>query len=490
MFRRLKRDELLKNYFDYKKDREIFERACRKCYFPSNTTLLQLIDESKKEKKQVKVAFSLSGVFLEQCERFKPDLLESFKQLAETRCVEFLDQTYYHSLVGLYPIRDEFIEQVKMHRQIMRDLLNVEPTFFENTELLYNNVIAETVEELGYLGILTEGVERVLNGRSPNYVYRAKNAKNLKVLLRNFKLTDDIGFRFSQRTWNEWPLTADKYANWLATTPGHCIVIFPDYETFGEHHWPETGIHDFLKHMPKEILKQEHLSMATPSEVVQKNKVVGEVDVPEIGGTVSWADIARDTSCWLGNAMQWAYYLATRELEPFVKESGDATFLKIWRYLLISDHLYYMSTAGGASGEVHSYFSPYSSTQDATIAMQSAMFDFESRVKLYVIAANEPFRFSTAVGEKNFTEVTVWSLKGFSEAVKTIHIQSIEFHNQKGDFEMWASLSLRDTILAGRFKAIRLTKISGRKLRNKIRQVARKRFQELNEGVRASTQWF
>jgi len=275
-FRRLRKEELFDYYFNHEMDREIFERACKKCYFPSNQILLDLIDEHKREKKQVKVSFSISGVFLEQCEMFNKDLLESFKQLVETGCVELLGQTYYHSLASLYPEREEFIEQVKMHQQTTKDLLGYTPKVFENTELIYNNAIAKTAEDLGYKGIFTEGIERILHGKSPNYMYKPKGCTKIKVLLRNYKLTDDIGFRFSARWWSEWPLTADKYASWLAATPGQCINIFPDYETFGEHHWPETGIHEFLRHLPKKILEWQHLNMATPSDVRQARASGGD----------------------------------------------------------------------------------------------------------------------------------------------------------------------------------------------------------------------
>ena len=308
VFRRQTKEELFNYYFDNEVDREIFKRAARKCYFPSNQIILDVIDRHKHEKKQTKFSFSLSGVYLEQCEMFDKDLLETFRQLAATGRVEFLDQTYYHSIAGLYPEKEEFIEQVKMHSQITKDLLGYTPTIFENTELLYNNTIAKTVEGMGYKGIYTEGVEKILGEKSPNFVYTPKGAKKIKVLLRNYKLTDDIGFRFSARWWPEWPLTAPKYAGWLATTKGECINIFPDYETFGEHHWPETGIHSFLQHLPDEILKFDHLRMVTPSEVVEKHAPEGEIDVPEAKGTVSWADVQRDQSGWLGNVMQWAYY--------------------------------------------------------------------------------------------------------------------------------------------------------------------------------------
>ncbi|MFZ1038574.1 MAG: glycoside hydrolase family 57 protein, partial [Candidatus Bathyarchaeia archaeon] len=411
MFKRVKKGELFDYYFDAAVNREVFERACRKCYFPSNKILQEVIDKHKREKKQVKVSFSISGVFLEQCEMFSKDLLESFKQLSETGCVEFLSQTYYHSLSSLYPDRDEFIEQLEAHQQVVRSLLHYTPSVFENTELLYNNAIARTIEKLGYKGIFTEGVERILHGKSPNCLYTPKDCKKTKILLRNYKLTDDVGFRFSARWWNEWPLTADKYAGWLASTPGQCINIFPDYETFGEHHWPETGIHDFLRHLPSEILKWWHLHMATPSEVVEKYASVGEIDVPELGGTVSWADLERDASCWLGNTMQWAYYTNVKRLEPLVKETNDKDLLKTWRYFQISDHLYYMFTAGGAPGEVHSYFSPYDSPIDAFVTAQAAILDFENRVRLASVAANEPFLFYTGVGEEFFTGKTVWSLE-------------------------------------------------------------------------------
>jgi alpha-amylase len=487
MFRRLNKEELFDFYFDDVKNREIFERASKKCYFPSNNILLQLIDEFKGQKKEVRVSFSISGVFLEQCEKFDADLLESFKQLSESGCVEFLDQPNFHSLVGLYPNRDEFIEQVRMHRKLIRDLFNADPVAFENTELIYNNAVAKIVDKLGYNGIFTEGVERILRGRSPNYVYKAKGCDKLKVLLRNFKLTDDIGFRFSLRSWDGWPLTADKYAAWLSATQGQCITIFPDYETFGEHHWPETGIHDFLKHLPREILKWEHLHMSTPSEVLNKYKSVGEIDVPELGGTVSWADIERDTSCWLGNTMQWAYYTATKELEPLVKESNDNELLKLWRYFLVSDHLYYMFTSGGAPGEVHTYFSHYDTPTDAFITAQGAILDFESRLRLYVKAANEPFLFYSGAGEDNFTGLRALSLAGLVDALQKADMRVLEFHNQKGDFEKWADFSLKDEKLAKKFETIRLSGVQGDELRRKLHEAADGRFTEFKKLVHATT---
>jgi len=490
VFRRLKKKELFDYYFDNNVDREIFKRAATKCYFPSNRILLDVIDEHKKEKRQVKVSFSVSGVFLEQCEMFDKDLLETFKQLAETGCVEFLNQTYYHSISSLYPEKDEFIEQVKMHRQTVKSILGYTPNVFENTELLYNNKIAKIVENLGYTGIFMEGVEKILGEKSPNYLYTPKGCKNIKVLLRNYKLTDDIGFRFSARWWSEWPLTADKYARWLAETQGQCINIFPDYETFGEHHWPETGIHGFLRHLPEEILKWEHLNMATPSEVVVKNAAAGELDVPEAGGTVSWADLERDSSGWLGNAMQWAYYTSLRRLEPLIKEAEDKEFLRLWRYFQTSDHLYYMFTAGGGPGEVHSYFSPFQSPMDAFVAAQSLLFDFENRLRLAILTANEPFLFCTSMGEESFTGAMPWSLKGFIKALQTVTIKSVEFHNRRGDFESWTKHSLQDAVLSHQLREIRTSALKGDALRKAIIAVAEKRFEKLSRQVQTAVKLF
>jgi len=475
MFRKKTEQELFDFYFDNSKNKEIFDRAAKKCYFPANGILLDLIDRFRREKKRVKVSFSISGVFLEQCESFNPDLLESFKQLSDTGCVEFLDMPYYHSLAALYPVRDEFIGEVEMHRRLMKDLFHSEPVAFENTELMYNNAIAKVVDRMGFGVMFTEGVDRILKGRSPNYVYRAKGCERLKVLLRNFKLTDDVAFRFSVRSWSDWPLTADKYASWLAATEGQCVTIFPDYETFGEHHWPETGIHEFLKNLPLEIFKHENLSMSTPSDVVNRHRAEGEIDVGELGGTISWADINRDTSGWLGNTMQWAYYTTSKELEPLVKESDDSEFLKLWRYLLISDHLYYMFSAGGAPGEVHTYFSPYKSATDAFVNAQGVLLDFESKLREFVCAANEPFLFYKGAGEENFTGIKVWSLAGFLLAIQTIDTALIEFHNKKGDIEKWATLSLRDEELGRKLERVRTSKVHGEELREKLAAAVKSR---------------
>jgi alpha-amylase len=486
VFRRLNKSELFDYYFDNEGDREIFKRAARKCYFPSNQILLDAIDRHRHEKRQAKFSFSVSGVYLEQCEMFEKDLLESFKQLAASGRVEFLDQTYYHSIASLYPEKEEFIEQVKMHQQATRDLLGYRtPSVFENTELLYNNTIAKTVECMGYRGIYTEGIEKILCGKSPNYIYTPKGTKKIRVLLRNYKLTDDVGFRFSSRWWPEWPLTADKYAKWLAAERGEVINIFPDYETFGEHHWPETGIHSFLAHLPDEILKYEHLKMVTPTEVIERHVSAGEIDVPESAGTVSWADIARDSSGWLGNVMQWAYYTTLRRLEPLIKAAGDSEFLKLWRDFQTSDHLYYMFTAGGGPGEVHSYFSPYESPMDAFVVAQTLLNDFETRIRTSILTANEPFLFYTGVGEECFTGIMTWSLKGFIKALEEVNEAALEFHVGNGDFESWIKHSLKDEELAARFKQIKALGKKKQALKRALVDAAKKRFNVLSGQVQA-----
>lgn len=490
VFRRLSKKDLFNYYFDNEVDREIFKRAARKCYFPSNQIILDVIDRHKREKKQPKFSFSLSGVFLEQCEMFDEDLLESFKQLACTGSVEFLNQTYYHSIASLYAEKEEFIAQVKMHKQTIKDLLGYTPQVFENTELLYNNTIAKTVESLGYKGIYTEGAEKILGEKSPNYIYTPKDTKKIRVLLRNYKLTDDIGFRFSARWWPEWPLTADKYARWLAEDKGEVINIFPDYETFGEHHWPETGIHGFLQHLPDEILKYNNLQMETPSNVVERHISAGVIDVPEAEGTVSWADIQRDQSGWLGNVMQWAYYTTLRRLDPLIKESEDTELLRLWRDFQTSDHLYYMFTAGGGPGEVHSYFSPYESPMDAFVAAQTLLNDFETRVRLSILTANEPFLFYTGIGKEYYTDIMSWSLKGFSKAIEKVDPKAIEFHLNNGDFESWARSSLKDEELAENLKKIKKTKQTGENLRKGLVETTRQRYLILKKQAVEATHLF
>ncbi|RLG39034.1 MAG: alpha-amlyase [Candidatus Alkanophagales archaeon] len=434
---------LFEKYFFCEKDREIFEKVARKCYYPTNNIILELLDDF-----DFKVAYSISGIFVEQCLRFDEGVLDSFKELARRDDVEILEQTYFHSLVSLYEDPAEFKEQVRMHKELMREVFGREPKFFENTEFLYNNRIARLVETLGYDGIFTEGAFKILQGRSPNYIYKPVNCKNLKVLLRNYQLTDDIGFRFSLKSWSEYPLTAEKYAVWLDATPGQCVNIFMDYETFGEHHWEDTGIFEFLRELPEEVLKRESMAFATPSEVIRECEAIGYVDVRDLE-TISWADVEKDTSCFIGNTMQWACYEYVKWLEPLVKEADDGELLRIWRYFGISDHLYYMFTAGGSSGEVHSYFSHFDNPYDAFVAFFSILHDFDACLRRKIRTADRPFIFPG--GEK------IWSLKGLYKVLKGNRVPEkfIREHFERGDFERWAKDCIHDDELAARLAKLR-----------------------------------
>jgi Alpha-amylase/alpha-mannosidase len=251
--------DLWKYYFDCPENKRIFERVSDKCYLPANRAILEGIKKLQGSNRSFKVSYSFSGVFLEECQRYRPDVLDSFVDLVQTGMVEVLDQTYYHSLASLYDDSQEYIEQIKMHRELIWDIFALRPTTFENTELIYSDKIAQIADRMGYKAIFTEGVVA-----DPNYVYRPPNTK-IALLLRNYQLTDDIGFRFSSHNWEEYPLTADKYASWLARTPGKCINIFCDYETFGEHQWIDTGIFDFIRSLPNQVLRYENLQFATPA---------------------------------------------------------------------------------------------------------------------------------------------------------------------------------------------------------------------------------
>ncbi len=399
------RNENVKNiekfYYDDDDNKKIFEKVAKKCYWPTNKILLGLIDKFKNQNKRFKIAFSITGTWLEQCEKYEPALLDTFKQMAESGCVEFLDETYYHSLAGLFADKSEFREEVKLHRNAMKEILNFSPKVFRNTELLYNNEIAKEVENLGYAGIFTEGIERILGGRSPNFIYNAKtdksndksNKSNLAVLLKNYKMSDDIAFRFSWRNWNEFPLTADKYARWLSASEGKVINLCMDYETFGEHQWAETGIFEFLKFLPDEILKHENLDFLTPTDTISKykNTDVNEgkiIDVPW-DKTISWADTERDHSAWLGNHNQLLCFSEVQRIAYLIgkisDESAKLEFKKIWRYLLTSDHYHYMSTKNIADQEIHNYFSNRTNAYDAAVNLMSIISDLKEKILIQLL---------------------------------------------------------------------------------------------------------
>jgi len=351
------------DYFDEAKNREICRKVATKCYLPTNRLLLELI---RKHEGEFKVAFSLTGVVLEQFRDYAPEVLSSFEALAETGCVEFLGETYYHSLSFLYD-RDEFARQIAAHQQLIEELFGQTPRVFRNTELIYNNALAAEVEQLGgFKAVLSEGADHILGYRSPDYVYRPPNTQHIKVLLKNYRLSDDIAFRFSNRFWKEWPLGPEKFTQWVNAVNGNGYVVnlFVDYETFGEHQWEDTGIFEFLAALPSEILKHPDNDFKTPSEVAEAYEAVGIIDVHNL---ISWADTERDLSAWLGNAMQHNAITQVYRLGDAVRRTGDADILRDWRRLQTSDHFYYMCTKYFEDGDVHKYFNPYNSPYDSYI---------------------------------------------------------------------------------------------------------------------------
>ncbi len=362
-----------KFYFNQKLNQEIFTKVAKKCYLPTNNLLLDLINRTDGK---FRISFSLTGTFVEYCNEFMPEVIDSFKELFKTGAVDMIEETYYHSLSSLYDELDEFEEQVKLHRQLIKQLFNYKPKVFRNTEAIFDNRIAKKVAEMGYKGIITEGTEKILGWRSPNYLYKPINV-DIKTLLRNYTLSDDVGFRFSARMWKDYPLTADKFSHWILRSQGDLVNLFMDYETFGEHHWTETGIFDFLASFPEEILKHEHLDFVTVGEAVERYEPVGEIDVP---WAISWADEDRDVSTWLGNDMQTACFNELKNIGHKIKEKGDTNLLETWRKLQTSDHLYYLSTKGLADGDVHAYFSPYDGPYDGFINYMNVLQDLKQKL--------------------------------------------------------------------------------------------------------------
>ncbi len=362
-------------------NRKILEKVTKKCYLPTNAILTELLEKNP----DFKVSFSFSGIFLEQLEEYLPDVLSSFQKLikaggkGEFPRVEILSETYYHSLSFLYS-KEEFRSQVKLHRERIKSLFGREPVSFRNTELIYNNDIGKEVEAMGYRTVLTEGVDNILGWRSPNFIYQAAGTKHLRLLLKNYRLSDDIAFRFSSKEWSDYPLTAPKFAQWISSVNGNGEVVnlFMDYETFGEHQWEDTGIFEFLKSMPREILSHPDNRFVTPDEAVTLFPARDTLDIP---GYISWADIERDLSAWRSNPIQHDALRSLYALEKRILQSGDKNLIEDWRRLQTSDHFYYMCTKWWNDGDVHKYFNPYSSPYEAFISYMNVLKDLELRLK-------------------------------------------------------------------------------------------------------------
>ena len=363
------------HYLDDFANRNIMHKVAQRCYIPMNKLLLKLIKENGKK---FKVSFSMSGIAIEQFRMYAPEVLDSFRALAKTGCVEFLCETYAHSLASLIN-EDEFREQVKLQSRTIEEEFGIKPTAFRNTELIYSDHIGEIVADLGFTTMLTEGAKHILGWKSPNYVYSNAVNPNLKLLLRNFKLSDDIAFRFSNKGWCEYPLTVEKYVSWLTNPemPGDVINLFMDYETFGEHQWAETGIFDFMAYLPKGALTTKKLEFATPSEVAGKYQPVAAFNSPY---PISWADEERDVTAWLGNELQNEAFNSLYEMRDKIKALDSPDCNHVWRFLQVSDHFYYMATKWFSDGDVHSYFNPYDSPYEAFINYMNVLSDFKIMV--------------------------------------------------------------------------------------------------------------
>ncbi|HCT30872.1 MAG TPA: alpha-amylase [Bacteroidales bacterium] len=363
------------NYFDEFANRSIMRKVAEKCYLPTNQLMLDLINEFGS---RFKIAYSISGTALDQFEMYAPDVIASFKRLAETGCVEFLAETYSHSLSALKD-RKEFENQVAAQSKRVEELFGVKPKTFRNTELIYSDEIGAMVADLGFKAMLTEGAKHILGWKSSNYLYTNAINPKLKLLLKNFRLSDDIAFRFSNRDWSEWPLTAEKYVSWLRNIESRdeIVNLFMDYETFGEHQWAETGIFNFMHAFPRMVFSDGTFEFLTPSEAADKHQPVSVLHVPH---PISWADEERDLTAWLGNDLQDEAFNNLYSLAGKVEKISDADIQRDWRYLQTSDHFYYMCTKWFSDGDVHKYFNPYDTPYDAFINFMNILSDFSLRV--------------------------------------------------------------------------------------------------------------
>ena len=366
-------------WFDDAQNERIVGRVAERCYLPMNALLVRLMERTDGA---FRCALSVTGTALEQMERWAPKALASFRELVATGRVELVSETSHHSLAFLADA-DEFRAQVTAHTDRLEATFGRRPTAFRNTELVFDNDVAKTAEELGFTTMLGEGADHVLGLRSAHRLYRPAGCRKIKLLLRDYRFSDDIAFRFTNKRWPEWPLTSEKFARWLSETPEDSdqIGLFMDYETAGEHQWADTGIFEFMESLPDAVARRPRLAFATPSEVAATALDVPRIDVRR---PVSWADAERDLSAWLGNEMQRAAHAALYALLPQARRSaagGRGQWLERWRKLSASDHVYYMSTKFASDGDVHGYFSPYPTPHDAFIAYMNVIDDFARRLK-------------------------------------------------------------------------------------------------------------
>jgi alpha-amylase len=440
------------HYFDDKKNREIMQKVIKKSYEPTNKILLDLIHKTDGK---FKVSFSITGTILEQLKEF-PKTLESFQKIIESGACDIVGETFYHSLAYVQS-REEFREQIKMQEKALKDTFNAKPKIFRNTELVYQNEVAGLAQAMGYKAVLAEGWDKVLGWRSPCFVYRGK-ASQIKLLLKNYRLSDDVAFRFSNRGWKGWPLTSEKFAGWVNRYNGNGQVInlFMDYETFGEHQWEDTGIFKFLERFPHEILARGD-DFVLPTEAIARYPARDEIDFPHI---VSWADTERDISAWLGNKMQGAAFRELYLMEDDIKKYGTPEMIDIWRNLQTSDHFYYMCTKWFSDGDVHKYFSPYENPYDAFITFMNAVSDLKHRLN-YIKKEKTNFMSKHLLNEvpqgqefyckdgKVFRR-----MEDLAKAIRSIDDETFYNHvnPEKNDFAAWVEGALGDVVLASKLK--------------------------------------
>ena len=360
-------------YFDSAKNRSICEKVAEKCYLPANALMLELINAYPG---RFKLAYSISGIALEQFEEYAPAVIKSFQKLVATGSVELIAETYYHSLASLRD-PEEFKLQVLQHKRALKRLFGVTPKVFRNTELIYSNKIAALIETMGFKTVLSEGVDRILDGRSANVTYSPKGSKKMKVLLKNYRLSDDIAFRFSDTSWSSYPLRAETFAEWVRQADGDTVNLFMDYETIGEHQWETTGIFEFFRSLPAQLLADPTFRFKTPSETAASCAAAGVYSAPD---PISWADTERDLSAWLGNSMQDGAITWLYSFDKALKAARKPALLHAWRKLQTSDHFYYMCTKFWADGDVHKYFSVYDTPHESYVLMNNILTDLESRL--------------------------------------------------------------------------------------------------------------
>ena len=371
-----------KAYFDEERNRREVRRIANRCYLPANAILLDLL----RTHPQFSVSFSISGTALEQFEEYAPEVLHSFQELVETGRVELLSESYHHSLAFVHD-REEFWEQVALHREAVERHFQITPRVLRNTELVFHNDLAREAEARGYQGVLCEGADRLLTGRPSGNVYRAQGAQ-IPLLLKNYRLSDDIAFRFSDQSWSHYPLSAERYVAWIEESlrTAHLVNLFLDYETLGEHQDASSGIHQFLSSFPSLALARG-VRFLTCSQALARHEPEDRIDASSY---TSWADEARDLSAWLGNQIQQTSAQSAYALRPRVLAAGDPRILADWRRLLTSDHFYYMCTKWFADGDVHKYFNPHETPYDAFISYMNAIEDVRMRIEGHIPPAQVP----------------------------------------------------------------------------------------------------